>query len=138
MAYEENLEYLQRYQREQRKQKLLELEVEQLQSEAERVTSLLTGVPGGGSNLNRIPRAVEKILDTKQELQTQVEVCLKARKEITASIEKVEDRQRQEVLCRRYILGQKWERISEDMCLDYRWTLRVHKKAVEQLTIKSH
>ena len=43
-----------------------------------------------------------------------------------------------EILIRRYISGQKWERIAVEIHLEYRWVLRLHGKALQKLTPESH
>ena len=45
----------------------------------------------------------------------------------------VQDERLREILRRRYILGQTLEKAAEAMTRDYRWTKRLHHRAVEQL-----
>ena len=63
MTYEEKARWLCRYQTALHSEQLLAEEVERLRAESERVTPLLTGMPGAGPDLDRLPRAVERILE---------------------------------------------------------------------------
>ena len=76
MTYEEKARWLGRYQTALHSEQLLAEEVERLRAESERVTPLLTGMPGAGPDLDRLPRAVERILEAQQRLEAQVRRCL--------------------------------------------------------------
>lgn len=137
MNYEEKKAWLRRYQAALRTQRELELEVQQLQSSAERVTPLLSGSPAGGGDGQALPRAVERLLDSKAELERAVAQCDAVRREVAGVIAALPPGREQEVLRRRYILGQRFEQISVDMHLDYRWVRRLHSRAVANLTLES-
>lgn len=137
MNYEEKKAWLRRYQTALRTQRELELEVHQLQSSAERVTPLLSGSPAGGGDGQALPRAVERLLDSKAELERAVAQCDAVRREVAGAIASLPPGREQEVLRRRYILGQRFEQISVDMHLDYRWVRRLHSRAVANLTLES-
>lgn len=133
MTYEEKAAWLCRYQTALHSERLLAEEAERLRAEAERVTPLLTGMPGTGPDPDRLPRAVERILEVQQRLETQVWRCLVLRREVETAICAVQDERLREILRRRYILGQTLEKAAEAMMYDYRWTKRLHHRAVEQL-----
>lgn len=133
MTYDEKVRWLHRYQDSLRREQELAEEVEQLRSRACKVTPSLTGMPGGTSDSQSLPRAVESIVQTQQELQAQINQCGAVRREIVAALEQVSNPRDHEVLRRRYILLQKFEQISVDMNIDYRWVRRIHKKAIEQM-----
>lgn len=133
MTYEEKIRWLRRYQDSLRIEQELAEEVEQLRSRACKVTPSLSGMPGGTSNGQALPRAVEQILEAQQELETQIMQCNTIRREVRSAIEKVENQRNKQVLFRRYILGQKFDDISLEIGLDCRWIRRVHRKAVYNL-----
>ena len=137
MTYPEKIAYLYRYRDALRREKTIVDEIEALRSEAARVTQALTGMPGGGDG-QAIPRAVERIMDAQQRLAAEAARCAAARAEVKAAIDTVPDPLRRDILTRRYILGQRWERIAADNNRDMRWMLRLHRRAVEDLTIESH
>lgn len=137
MDYGEKVAWLRRYQDSLRRELVLVQEIERLRAEAERVTPALTGLPGSGPSADRLPRAVERIDEARQELAAQVERCQAARAEVAAAIGQTENPRAYEILRRRYLLGQRWEQIAADMRMDERWLRRLHRRAVERLTLES-
>ena len=65
-------------------------------------------------------------------------MLFRSRTQVAAAIYGVADPLRRDILTRLYILGQRWERIAADNNRDLRWMLRLHRRAVEDLTIESH
>ena len=57
------------------------------------------------------------------------------RREVVAVLDQVADARDHEILRRRYLLGQRFEEIAVEMCLEYRWVRRRHKRAVSDLPI---
>lgn len=135
MTYEEKVRWLRRYQDSLRRERELAQEVERLRSEAARVTPLLSGMPGGEGDGNKLPRAVEGIVQAQQELQAQINQCGAIRREVVAALEQISNPRDHEILRRRYLLGQRWEKIATEMYLEYRWILRRHKKAINSIEI---
>ena len=137
MTYPEKIAFLYRYRDALRREKTIADEIEALRAEAARVTQALTGMPGGGDG-QAIPRAVERIMDAQQRLAAEAARCAAARAEVRAAIDTVADPLRRDILIRRYILGQRWEYIAVTLDRDLRWVLRLHHRAVDELTIESH
>lgn len=137
MEYSEKIAFLRRYREAVQREEILAQEIEALRCQAARVTQALTGMPGGGDG-QAIPRAVERIADAQQQLQEEAARAADARASVCAAIGTVADPLRRDILTRRYILGQRWERIAADNNRDLRWMLRLHHRAVEDLTIESH
>lgn len=135
MTYEEKVRWLKRYQDSLRIQRELELEVEQLRSEATRITPLLSGMPRGQGDRQQLPRAVEAIIEAQSELQEQILRCEKVRREVVAVIDCVSSLRDYEILRRRYILKQNFQEISEAMYMSCRWIRRRHKKIIESIRI---
>ena len=94
-------------------------------------------MPGGGSDGQTLARAVESIVEAQQKLQAQINVCGAVRREVVAAIDQVQDERDHAILYRRYVLGQRFEQIAVEMSLEYRWVRRLHKRAVENLTLES-
>lgn len=129
MEYAEKVAWLRRYQDSLRRERVLAQEIERLRTEAEHITPLLTGMPGGQS-ADKLPRAVERIDQARAELAAQVEQCQRIRAEVAGVIEQAENETNKDILYRRYILGQRFEKISVDAGMEYRWVRRIHKRAV--------
>ena len=135
MTYEEKVRWLRRYRDALRLEKELREELKDQQTRACKTTAALTGMPGGGGDGQALPRAVESIVAAQQELQAQINLCGATRNEVVAALDQVTDARDHEILRRRYLLGQRLEQIAVEMCLEYRWVRRRHKKGVEMLTI---
>ena len=137
MEYEDKVRWLRRYLDAQRRERVLEEEVARLRAEAERVTPLITGMPGGGPNADKLPAAVGRIIDAQQELTAQINCCQAIRREVVAVIDRVTDARRHEVLHRRYLLGQRWEQIAVEMQLNFRWVTKLHRRSIENMALES-
>lgn len=135
MTYDEKVQWLRRYQDSLRREQELAEEVAQLRARACKVTPALTGMPGGPSDGQSLPRAVESIVQAQQELQAQINVCGAVRREVVAALEQVTNARDHEILRRRYLLGQRWEEIAVEMHLEYRWVTRRHRRTVESMIL---
>lgn len=138
MTYDEKIAFLRRYRDAQRTMRRLLEELQQLRAEAASVSQALSGMPSGGGDGQAIPRAVERIDDAERRLASAYGTALAERCRVKDAIDTVPDPLRRDILTRRYILGQRWERIAADLDRDLRWVLRLHHRAVDELTIESH
>ena len=138
MDYNEKIAFLRRYRDAQRTMRRLLEELAQLRAEAASVSAALSGMPSGGGDGQAIPRAVERIADAESRLASAYGTALAERSRVKDAIDTVPDPLRRDILTRRYILGQRWERIAADNDRDLRWVLRLHHRAVDELTIESH
>ena len=136
MTYAEKIRWLRRYGDARRQQRVLEKEIEALRSDAERVTPLLGALPGGAGEGGRVPRAVEAILEAQEQLRAQCDQCAAVRAEVESAIARVPGQRDQEILRRRYVLGQKWEQIAVEMVIDLRWIYRMHKRVVCNMNLR--
>lgn len=137
MTYDEKIRWLRRYQESIQREKELADEVKELRERAYNITPALTGMPGGPSDGQSLPRAVESITQAMQELQCQINMCGAIRREIVAAIEQVSNHRDHEILRRRYLLGQKLEKISVEMNYNFRYVCKRHKITVCKLDIES-
>lgn len=138
MTYDEKIAFLRRYRDAQRTMRRLLEELQQLQAEATSVSQALSGMPSGGGDGQAIPRAVERIADAESRLVSAYGAALSECNRVKDAIDTVPDPLRRDILTSRYILGQRWERIAADIDRDLRWVLRLHHRAVDELTIESH
>ena len=134
MTYQEKISFLRRYREAVRQEDTILQEIEELRTQAARVTQALTGMPGSGDG-QALPRAVEQILEAQEKLQAQAARTAECRTQVAAAIYGVPDPLRRDILTRRYILGQRWERIAADNDLVMRQVFRLHHRAVESLDL---
>lgn len=135
MTYEEKKEWLRRYRKAARLERMKLDEVEQYRVAAEHVTRVLSGMPGGAGDGQALPRAVERIMDAVQEANAQVMECQQIRKEVMDIMAQTVDMQDYGILYMRYIGGMKWEQIAVKMGMDVSRVYRRHKRAVKALDI---
>ena len=135
MDYNEKLAFLRRYRDAQRTMRRLLEELAQLRAEAASVSVALSGMPSGGGDGQAIPRAVERIADAESRLAAAYDAALAERSQVEKVIETVPDPLRRDILIRRYILGQRWERIAADNNFTLRRVLQVHHKTVDAMEI---
>lgn len=130
MEYSEKIAWLRRYREAVQREETLAQEIEALRCQAARVTQALTGMPGGGDG-QAIPRAVERIMETQMLLAAEAVRAVNVHDQVKAAIDGVTDPLRRDILTRRYILGQRWERIAADNNFTLRRVLQLHRSAVE-------
>lgn len=84
-------------------------------------------------NGNGTESAILKVMEYSEDISAQTDKLITTRIEIDKAIKAVTDDTQREVLERRYLLYEKWERIAVDMAIDLRWVYRIHKKALFQI-----
>ncbi len=135
MTYPEKINWLRQYRAAVRREQMLEGELEAMRSAAARMTACLGGVPGAGPDPDRLPRAVERIEDTRKKLEQQIEECVERRFEVLRVVAAVPQADVQEVLRRRYILGQSYAEIADAMNLVIRRIYQIHRAGVQALDL---
>ena len=135
MTYEEKKEWLRRYRKAAKLEKIKLEEVERYRTEAAHITQVLSPVPGGAGDGQALPRSVERIMDALQEANAQVLECQNVRKDIETVLAQTEDALDYEILYLRYIDGKKWEPIASKVGIDVSRVYRRHKCAVKALRI---
>ena len=134
MEYSEKIAWLRRYREAVQREETLAQEIEALRCQAARVTQALTGMPGGGDG-QAIPRAVERIMETQMLLAAEAVRAVNVHDQVKAAIDGVADPLRRDILTRRYILGQRWERIAADQNFTLRRVLQLHRSTVDRMEI---
>ena len=132
MEYADKVQWLRRYQQALQIENERAEELEQLRTEAARMTPLLSDVPSGGGGKDRLPEAVEKIVEAQQELQCQINCAKSIRGEILDVINILPDKAH-EILRRKYILGQNWQEIQHWMKYSGSHCYKLHKAAVKMI-----
>lgn len=106
-------------------------------SRAAKVTPAYTDLPRSSGG-DRIQTAVDRILEIDAQIEREIATIERRRADTIEAIRSVADARLRTLLKLRYIDGCKWEEIAVKLSLDYRWILRLHGKALSNLTIESH
>lgn len=138
MTDQEKKAWLRRYRIREAEAERLREEIARIRAQAEGVAVQLSGLPRGGGGKDRLQRAVELLDRRCAELAARIEAGQEARRQTEAAIDALPDERQRLLLRLRYIDGRTWEQIAVRMALDYRWVLRLHGRALEQLAIESH
>lgn len=118
----------------------LEEELAEWRSKAEKMTRELSGMPSGSGGGDKVPACVEKIWELERKLSAKLSDMVEQRQAIERAIEALTDKQKQ-LMHYRYIDGMKWEKVAVEMNMEYRWVLRIHGRALQEickLTMESH
>lgn len=134
MNHEEKKRYLKRYLAAKRKVRLLLDEIAELRDSQTSPMRLGDGMPKGNmkSDLSGYMVKLDELL---RELEAEQEVQMITYQEIRNAIKNMEDDTEQEILIRRYMLGQSWEKISAEMGYSYRHTTKKHGRALKNFEI---
>lgn len=134
MNNEEKKRYLKRYLAAKRKVRLLLDEIAELRDSQTSPMGLGDGMPRGNmkSDLSGYMVKLDELL---RELEAEQEVQMITYQEIRNALKNMEDNTEQEILIRRYMLGQSWEKISAEMGYSYRHTTKKHGQALKNFEI---
>ena len=125
MNNEEKKQYLRRYQEAKKRAKRIQEEIDALRSSETSPVGLGDGMPHGSgtSDLSGYAARWDELV---RELEAEKEMQMLTYREIRQQIMKVPDQIEQNILIRRYLLGQNWEKIAVEMQYCYRQILRLH------------
>lgn len=87
-----------------------------------------------GSHANGTENSILRVLEYEEQINADIDKLVDLRFSIEYTIERVPDESQKEILTRRYLLFEKWEKIAVDMDIDLRWVYRLHKKALQTIT----
>ncbi len=129
MNNEEKKQYLRRYQEAKKRAKRIQEEIDALRSRETSPVGLGDGLPHGSgtSDLSGYAARLDELL---RELEAEKEMQMIVYREIRQQIGTVSDATEQEILSRRYLLGQSWEKIAVEMNYGYRHVLKIHGRAL--------
>lgn len=134
MNNEEKKQYLRRYQTAKRRVGLIQEEIEELRSSKTSPVGLGDGMPHGSgtSDLSGYAARLDELL---RELEAEKELQMVTYREIRQQIGMVPDAIEQEILSRRYLIGQSWEKIAVEMKYSYRHVTKLHGHALNHFEI---
>ena len=136
MTYEEKREWLQRYKV---ARQLFGFRLQQLKTvktDAGRTTQNISPVPGGHSDGQALPRAVERIQEAEERVTAQTAICDNIYEEIMAALNTLDNLCDRDILFRKYIELQSWSEIMQRTNLSRSAVLAHHRQAIESLQVK--
>ena len=110
-------------------------EMARIRSDAERITPIITDMPGGARVSDRIANAAERLTACADELEREAEHMQQLMREIRAVIGTVPDAIQRRLLLLRYIDGHTWEQIAVMMNYSYVHICRLHGKALSEIML---
>ena len=103
---------------------------------AERITAQISGMPGGGGDERGGEEAILQIAEISAEIDRQTVAARARRREIRTCIGRLKDQRLRRLLRLRYIDGHSFDRIADEMHYSWRWVLKLHGQALDQLRVK--
>ncbi len=135
MEYRDKIAWLRRYIEAKAEMRVIKLQIDEARAEAEHITQVLTGMPGGGSG-ERIPAAVERMVALQSQYVASLDNLRDVQDEICKQIRGLPSATDRQLFTRKYICGQSWSEMETDMMMDGRYLRRRHHQAVEAMEIK--
>ena len=135
MSNDEKKQYLRRYLEAKHRAAILQMQIEQLREDTSSVSVNLDGMPHSNSHsdLSGYAAKLDMLL---RKLEAEQEEQMFLYQEIKNSVDRVENAVDREILTRRYLLGQTWEKIAVEMNYEYRYLLRLHGRSLELFSIR--
>lgn len=93
--------------------KLLKERIEELETEAARMTPILTGLPGKGSGGDRIGAVVEQIIEEKEKLEAALQQRQEERRKAMRFINSIADSQLRTIFVLRFVAGKSWNEVAD-------------------------
>ena len=126
--------FLKRYQECLKIEKSIQDEIRELQESAIMPAHIMDGMPHGTGKSDLSSYAVrrERLFD---QLYAEMDRRHEIRREIVAAIEKLPNEAEKMILRFRYINGWGWEKVAVKSCYNYRYTLKIHGRALAHLEI---
>ena len=132
---EEKKRYLQQYREAKKKVKRISEQIAELRSNKMFPAAVVRdGMPSGHgcSDLSAYAARLDELI---RQLGEEREQAVKQYAEIHAQILKIQDDTERELLIRRYLMGETWEKIAVAMDYDYRYVLKIHGRALKNFQI---
>ena len=105
---------------------------------AESITVELKQTPGGSGPSKIVENSVCNIVDLQREIEDEISELVDIQREIGLAInELVDDPTHKALLEMRYLNYLKWEEIAVRFDVTFRWTMTLHKRALEQISTKA-
>ena len=109
-------------------------EIHRLRSLAAKTTHVMShDRPAQSEGEDRLASIVARIADMEREVDDEIDRLDGIKRTVQRAIASVPDARLRKVLTLRYIGGKRWEQIAVDMDKQYRWILRLHGRALQEI-----
>ena len=85
----------------------------------------------------KLEECTQKIMDLQEELCEAMADLVDVTCEISRAIQKIENYDYQDLLVKRYVLGEPWEKIATDLGYELRYIHKLHGRALQEIKIFS-
>ena len=85
----------------------------------------------------KLEECTQKIMDLQEELCEAMADLVDVTCEISRAIQKIENYDYQDLLVKRYVLGEPWEKIAADLGYELRYIHKLHSRALQGIKIFS-
>lgn len=110
-------------------------ELQQIKDMITTITPAYSDNPGSGGSgsHDKIDKAICKIVDLQDEINSYVDQFVDARKDVLQILEKLDDPDQYSVLHERYVLYKTFEQIAEDLNFSPQWIFTIHGRALQKV-----
>ena len=137
MTNQEKKVFLLKYSKCNKKISLLIEELYLWETRATKITSVNTGMPKGSGTSDKISSSVARIIQIKEELQSEIDKLSDMTGKVYKAINSLNDPTLETLLMYRYIRGLSWEEIAVKMNFSFRHLCRMHGKALSKMMLQN-
>lgn len=110
--------------------------IDSLNDLATRCTTTYSDMPKSPNHGNsRLENCVMKIMDLEEQILHDMDKLVDLKKEITYVIRSISNPEYQDLLAKRYICCESWEKIAVDMNYELRYIHKLHSRALQEVKI---
>ncbi len=135
MTNQEKKAFLLKYSKCNKKISLLIEELYLWETRATKITSVNTGMPKGSGTSDKISSSVARIIQIKEELQSEIDKLSDMTGKVYKAINSLNDPTLETLLMYRYIRGLSWEEIAVKMNFSFRHLCRMHGEALSKMSL---
>lgn len=132
---QKKIEYLSRYQKLGKRIEQLCAERAVWLSKACKITQTITDMPKAKNGVQGNSGELEKYVEIGEEITKELQKLHRMRREIRSIISTLGDDTLQTLMLYRYINGMTFEEIAVKMNFSWRWTITLHGRALEKLSL---
>lgn len=101
-----------------------------MRARAERIATVLTGMPRGSGSGSPMESAAVELADLETDLMREAAELRERRREAAALLAMMQDERLRTVLDERYLCRMSWQRVARDIYCSYDHVFRLHRQAL--------